>query len=97
MEMEDGDMFEDEKLELRLNMARSCLQQNNFHLTLRILKETFPVSVACSLQCASTVSHSDSITASFKKSFFMSVGLFVFFVFFVGFFFLFPSHMYVCP
>lgn len=46
METDEGDMFEDEKLELRLNMARSCLQQNNFTLVLRILKETFSVSVA---------------------------------------------------
>lgn len=46
METDEGDMFEDEKLELRLNMARSCLQQNNFTLALRILKETFSVSVA---------------------------------------------------
>ena len=46
IETDEGDMFEDEKLELRLNMARSCLQQNNFTLALRILKETFSVSVA---------------------------------------------------
>lgn len=54
MEMEEGDMFEDEKLELRLNMARSCLQQNNFSLALRILKETFSVRATfpcCVLTC----------------------------------------------
>ncbi|KAL8588517.1 hypothetical protein ACOMHN_043866 [Nucella lapillus] len=35
-----GGMFSEEKLDLRLSMARSCLQQNNFNLTLQILKKT---------------------------------------------------------
>jgi hypothetical protein len=42
--MADVAGFEDEKLELRLSMAKSCQQQNNFNLTLRILKETLSVS-----------------------------------------------------
>ncbi|KAK7506702.1 hypothetical protein BaRGS_00002177 [Batillaria attramentaria] len=37
----EGDQFEDEKLQLRLSMAESCKEQNNFNLTLRILKETY--------------------------------------------------------
>ncbi|XP_052262779.1 DNA-dependent protein kinase catalytic subunit-like isoform X1 [Dreissena polymorpha] len=38
----DGeDMFLDIKLRLRLAMAQSCTNQNNFALTLRLLKETY--------------------------------------------------------
>lgn len=35
-----GNLFAEEKLQLRLSMAESCKEQNNFTLTLRILKET---------------------------------------------------------
>ncbi|XP_041364232.1 DNA-dependent protein kinase catalytic subunit-like [Gigantopelta aegis] len=36
----DEDMFEETKLRQRLAMAESSMEQNNFHLTLRIMKET---------------------------------------------------------
>ncbi|XP_076445486.1 DNA-dependent protein kinase catalytic subunit-like [Babylonia areolata] len=41
MDTEDKGMFAEEKLDLRLSMARSCQQQNNFNLSLQILKETY--------------------------------------------------------
>ena len=41
--MEEEDMFMDTKLRLKLKMAESCKEQNNYTLTLRILKETHSV------------------------------------------------------
>ena len=40
---DDEDMFLDTKLKLKLKMATSCREQNNFTLTLKILKETHSV------------------------------------------------------
>ena len=43
VDMEADDIFLDTKLRLKLKMAESCKEQNNFTLTLRILKETHNV------------------------------------------------------
>ena len=42
--MEADDIFLDTKLRLKLKMADSCKEQNNYTLTLRILKDTHSVS-----------------------------------------------------
>ena len=44
-DLEADDIFLDTKLRLKLKMAESCKEQNNFTLTLRILKETHSVSI----------------------------------------------------
>lgn len=41
----DSSIFEDIKLRQQLKLAHSCQEQNNFNLTLRILKETYSVRV----------------------------------------------------
>ena len=41
-EVKEG-LFEETKLRHRLAMAESSMEQNNFSLTLRIMKETHPV------------------------------------------------------
>ena len=40
----EEDAFLDIKLRLKLKMAEGCKEQNNFSLTLRILKETLSIS-----------------------------------------------------
>ena len=49
VDMEADDIFLDTKLRLKLKMADSCREQNNYTLTLRILKETHSVSQFCSI------------------------------------------------
>lgn len=47
MEVDEDGLFTDTVLAMRVEMAQSCQEQNNFSLALKILKETYSVCVFC--------------------------------------------------